>query len=114
MCNPIWGVRTPSTLSVEVRGDPNAAVTGDLEIRTPAGDTQIRRLTRGDFPLNIPIATGVSCGVMVSLDFAGEDTGIEVTSRVTGTSSRGPDVCRLFVTEGNEHAETNVTVGAED
>jgi hypothetical protein len=110
----MWGVRTPSTLTVKVTGPANAGVTGDLEIITLTGETQTRRLTRGDFPLDVTISKGSSCGVMVGLDFAGEETSITVSSTVTGASSRGPDDCTLAVAEGNEHAETNVTVGAED
>ena len=112
-CNPMWGVKTPSKLHIELSGPANAGVTGSMEISSPAGSLQMRPLSRSDFPLDIDIDRGTSCGVMVALDFAGEETSVTVTSRVTGTSSRGPDVCTLNVAEGNEHEETNVTVAAE-
>ncbi|HEX2091345.1 MAG TPA: hypothetical protein VHG28_03045 [Longimicrobiaceae bacterium] len=112
MCNPLWTlIRTPSLLTVEIEPEGSPGITGSVVTTTGGGAPQKRPVGPDDFPLDLPIDAGTTHVVTVRAVSLGEEASVTVTAGVSGSDSRGPDVCRLEVDDSHPVAIDTIMVG---
>lgn len=114
MCNPVWTmVASPSTLTVSIDPDDDAAVAGSVMTAVGGGSPRKTVIGPGDFPLRLSIDAGTTHVVTVQVASVGRAANVTVTSEVSGSDSRGPDTCRLEVDENHPVAIDTIMVAGE-
>jgi hypothetical protein len=113
MCNPVWTlILPPSTLTVDIEPSGKVGITGSVVSSVGGGPPRKQSVSSGDFPLMLPIEASTTYVVTVRAVSLGEEADLTVTAEVSGSTSRGPDVCRLEVDDSHPVAIDVIMAGS--